>query len=106
MQKHILLIDDDRDELDILNDALETAGISSVCAWAPGAEQAFRILQDMVPDVIFLDLNMPKINGLACLKEIRKIKRLINIPVILYSTCINEETRKKASDSGASWCIQ
>jgi DNA-binding response OmpR family regulator len=106
MQKHILLIDDDRDELEILNNALETAGIDCVCAWAPGAEQALQMLHDTVPDIIFLDLNMPRINGLACLQEIRKIKELINIPVILYSTSINDETRKRASETGASWCIQ
>ena len=106
MQKHILLIDDDGDELDILRNALERAGIKSVCAWVPDAEQAIQVLQDTIPDFIFLDLNMPKINGLTCLKEIRKMKRLINIPIILYSTSINEETRKKASETGASWCIQ
>lgn len=106
MLKHILLIDDDKDELEILNNALEVAGIDSVCAWAPGAEQALMMLQHSIPDAIFLDLNMPRMNGLACLKEIKKIKKLINIPVILYSTCINDETRKRASETGASWCIQ
>jgi DNA-binding response OmpR family regulator len=106
MLKHILLIDDDRDELEILNNALETAGIDSVCVWAPGAEQALQMLHNTTPDIIFLDLNMPRINGLACLQEIRKIKELINIPVILYSTSINDETRKRASETGASWCIQ
>jgi DNA-binding response OmpR family regulator len=106
MLKHILLIDDDKDELEILNNALEAAGIEGLCTWASDAEQALVMLQDSIPDAIFLDLNMPRINGLACLKEIKKIKELVNIPVILYSTCINDETRKRASETGASWCIQ
>ena len=106
MQSAILLIDDDVEELAIFNLALEAAGIERLVVWAGSAEVAFRMLRQLLPGFIFLDINMPKINGLGCLAELRTMEQLRTTPIILYSTYISAETRQKAFAMGASQCIE
>ena len=101
-----MLIDDDDDELEIFIIALNESGVEYNCNFARSAEQALMILQGLVPDFIFLDINMPKINGFKCLQEIKKIKDIKDTPVIIYSTGINDENRRDALAMGASACIQ
>lgn len=105
MRKHILLIDDDEDELQIFMAALNDAGIPAKCTYAKSAEQAFRILDYLTPDLIFLDYNMPKINGLRCLKEIKQMNKVQDVPVILYSNFISNEMNQKAAELGVHVCI-
>lgn len=107
MEQLILLIDDDKEELDILTLALDAAGIKHVmCAWAKTAEYAYRLFEQIVPDLIFLDYNMPKINGLDCLKQLKRIDKVKDVPVIFYSTSISEDTKQRALEIGAEYCIQ
>jgi two-component system chemotaxis response regulator CheY len=106
MVRSILLIDDDADEIEILNEAVEMAGSDSTCNWAEGAEVAYGVLRVSMPDLIFLDYNMPGHNGLACLEEIKKKKELQHIPVVMYSTCIDNSLRQEAMNRGAFRCIQ
>jgi CheY-like chemotaxis protein len=107
MEQLVLLIDDDREELDILTLALDAAGINTImCAWAKSAEYAFHLFEHIVPDFIFLDFNMPKMDGLACLKQLKKINRIRDVPVVFYSTSINEDIKKQALETGADCCIQ
>jgi CheY-like chemotaxis protein len=106
MQKVVLLIDDDEEEMIILSNAFEIAGLDRTCKWVNSTEEALQFLQQTVPDCIFVDLNMPKKNGLACLQEIKKMDSLSDVPVVLYSTSVDGETTKKAREAGVTWCIQ
>ena len=106
MTKHVLLIDDDRGEQEDLLEAFKIAGIECECSWVPGPEKAYSLLDQVQPDVIFLDLNMPKTNGLTCLYELKKTSKHRHIPVILYSTAITDETRRKAMKEGALGCVR
>src|SRR3954471_22769919 len=106
MKKYILLIDDDEDELEIFSEALEEIKMPMSCIQSRSAMAAMSLLDYLVPDCIFLDLNMPGMNGLVCLEEIKKIKSLSDVPVILYSNWITEETSKKAIGAGAAGCIK
>jgi two-component system chemotaxis response regulator CheY len=106
MVKSILLIDDDADEISILSEAVEMAGSESTCDWAEGAEKAYGVLKVARPDLILLDYNMPGADGLVCLEEIKKKKELQNIPVIMYSTCIDYDMQQEAMNKGAFRCIQ
>ncbi len=106
MIKSILLIDDDADEIGILSEAVEMAGSDSKCDWAEGAEKAYGVLRVTRPDLILLDYNMPGADGLVCLAEIKKKKELQDIPVIMYSTCIDYDMRQEAMNKGAFRCIQ
>lgn len=106
MVKSILLIDDDADEINILSEAVEMAGSDSTCDWAEGAEEAYGVLKQARPDLILLDYNMPGANGLVCLEEIKKKIELRHIPVIMYSTCVDNDLQQKAMTRGAFRCIQ
>jgi len=101
-QKIVLLIDDDEDEHEIFESALKHAATSANFISANSCEEALEILKNVNPDYIFLDVNMPKINGMTCLEEIKKISRIAHIPVYMYSTGMNAHDGKKALQLGAT----
>lgn len=105
MKKHILLIDDDEDELALFVDALSQVKTPYKCTWAKNGEQALQQLLYLTPDIIFLDLNMPGMNGLECLDAIKQQSRLQDCPVILQSTALTADWRDKGIRLGAASCI-
>ena len=62
---------------------------------------AMAILNDNLPDIIFLDVNMPGLNGFEVLAYIRREPRLMKIPVIIITSDDQPETAKKALQGGA-----
>jgi DNA-binding response OmpR family regulator len=106
MNNLVLLIDDDEDEFQILKDALQRCLPSYICTWVQNKDDALKFLEDITPTVILLDLNMPKISGIDCLKILKNSEKHKNIPVILYSTCITGQTRDKAHRLGALRCLE
>ena len=59
-----------------------------------------------LPNVLFLDLNMPRKNGFECLNEIKLNNDLQNLPVIILSTSFNPDTIDELYDSGAQYYIR
>lgn len=106
MSRKILLIDDDEDELYFFTEALNETSYSFTCIAALSVEEGMKILDHTRPEFIFLDINMPKINGFEGLKLIKKLDSIRHIPVILYSTAITEEVVKKGVLQGATACMQ
>lgn len=84
----IFLVDDDRDDREIFIEALAEIDNSVNCITAENGEDAIKKLKagSFIPTYIFLDLNMPRMNGRECLVEIKNMKQLENIPVIIYTT--------------------
>lgn len=83
------LIDDDEDDREIFSLALNASNPSSTYVTATNGEDALRILEDQpdfIPDFIFLDLNMPFMDGRSCLKELKKIPKLRDVPIIMFTT--------------------
>jgi CheY-like chemotaxis protein len=100
-----LLIDDDQDDQEIFTLALEDSGLDLQCVISNNASEALqRLTQDdtFLPNYIFLDLNMPRINGVQLLTEIKKISRLKHIPVIIYSTSSHPKDKEATQKLGAS----
>lgn len=83
-----LLIDDDKDDQEIFKLALQDINERVVCLTADNGVEGLQILLSAIdlPHFIFLDLNMPQMNGKDCLAAIRRDPRLAEIPVIIYST--------------------
>jgi CheY-like chemotaxis protein len=106
MKKHILLIDDDKDELKLFMEALDNVPGSFKCTYANCASQGLDMLNYLHPDFIFIDYNIPQVNGMEMLTEIKKDRRLADIPVFLYSTSIPKPTREAAMALGAAGCIE
>ena len=103
MYPGILLIDDDDDDQFIFLTALENVAPDSHCDISNNALEAFQYLHTRVetPDIIFLDLNMPLMNGFEFLLILKSDPRLISVPVIIFSTSDNPEDQARAKDLGA-----
>ncbi|MEO6177063.1 MAG: response regulator [Flavobacterium circumlabens] len=88
LYKNILLIDDDRDDTDIFIEAINSLNKDIRCVAENNPIKALENLKssEKLPDLIFLDYNMPVINGCEFLQKMRKVQQLQQIPVILYST--------------------
>lgn len=88
------LIDDDIDDQEIFNQALEIIDIDVVCVMANDGVDALEKINknpSFVPDVIFVDMNMPRMNGLQCLENIKRINRFENVTLIIYSTSVDQK---------------
>ena len=105
MDKQILLVDDDTDDHEIFCMALEELDNCYKCVFAKDGMEALELLKNeknRIPDIIFLDLNMPRMNGIECLPEIKKIHRIRHVPVIMYSTSSDERIIEEVKDLGAA----
>ena len=98
------LIDDDMDDQEIFCMALQEVDMSVNCLFAKDGIHALETLSDekFTPDCIFMDLNMPRMNGDECLVEIKKNPRLQSIPVIMYSTTGDPKVIANSIQLGAS----
>jgi PleD family two-component response regulator len=106
MLKKILLIDDDEDEMEVLVNAFKRIGIHAEWEYEKRPENAVTVLKHFHPDLVFIDYNMPKINGLTCVQDIRAVESLEDIRLVLYSSNITEEIQLKANELGAISCIE
>ena len=89
MVRRILIIDDDVDDQELFVEAIAELNAPFSCETASNGEDGLQKLGDpsfQLPDLIFLDLNMPRLNGKQCLERIKSSMQLRDIPVIIYST--------------------
>ncbi|RBL93999.1 response regulator [Chitinophaga flava] len=102
----VLLVDDDIDDRMIFGDVLKELVPDIIYNEAINGEDALeRLGNGLVPDLIFLDLNMPRINGKQFLAEIRQIEHLKHIPVIIYTTSSHESDKRETRELGAAYFI-
>lgn len=97
----LLLVDDDEDEHEIFLSALKSIHKTIDFISAYSCEKALHLLKDLDPHYIFIDVNMPKTNGMICLQEIKKISRIAEVPVYMYSTGVNANDSQRALQMGA-----
>ena len=84
----ILYVDDDAEDIDLFQDVLKTVDPSIQYLTARNGPEALALLNNLptLPDHVILDVNMPGMDGKACLQQIRKEKKFDGINVIVYST--------------------
>lgn len=106
--KSIFLADDDADDCLLFEDALREVSQQIKLTTANDGIELMDILDQKVPpppDVIFLDLNMPRKNGFECLTEIKHTEKLKNIPVVIFSTSSQPETINRVYEQGATYYV-
>ena len=98
MNKHhynLLLADDDEDDCAFFKEALDELSLSVSLVVVNDGVQLMDYLtansSNNLPDILFLDLNMPRKNGHECLKEIKEIEKLHSLPIIIFSTSLDIE---------------
>lgn len=106
--KNILIVDDDADDRFMFREALREIDTSISCSESENGKDALEMLtarKALLPDFIFLDLNMPPLNGFQFLSEIKKRKNLRHIPVIIYTTSRYESDKEETKRLGAAHFI-
>jgi CheY-like chemotaxis protein len=101
---NILLADDDSDDCHFFKKAIEELLLSATLKIVHDGEQLMNYLYDNpknLPDILFLDLSMPRKNGLECLSEIKQNKKLKDLPLVMLSTSNSKDTISKAFTIGA-----
>ena len=104
-QLNILLADDDTDDCNFFKKALEELSLSTQLTTVHDGEELMNYLSENsehLPNVIFLDINMPRKNGLECLSEIKQNEKLKDIPVVMFSTSNSWDKINKLFKTGAN----
>jgi CheY-like chemotaxis protein len=97
------MVDDDEDDQMLFKEALKQVSGSVRCDTAiNGADALEKLKLIPPPDMIFLDLNMPVMNGFECLMALKKEQFYQDIPVIIYTTANDTATIEKSRKLGAS----
>ena len=102
--KNIWLAEDDLDDQEIFDDALKQILPNALLTMAANGEELLKKLNAAaeVPDILFLDINMPYQNGLSCLVEIRINRRFSKLPIVMFTGSQSPMDMEKAYDNGAN----
>lgn len=93
-QLNVLLADDDTDDRSFFEKALREIPIETHLTFVQDGEQLMNYLSENsehLPDVLFLDLNMPRKNGFECLYEIKEDNKFKDLSVVMFSTSFPQD---------------
>jgi CheY-like chemotaxis protein len=99
--KQILLVDDDQDDKYFFSKALSESGKEINLVTASNGKEAIEKISFAMPDLVLLDLNMPVMNGIAFLRQIKKDKLMRDLPVIIYTDGLSIFDENEALELGA-----
>ncbi len=105
----LLLADDDKDDCGFFKDALEELPVSAELTTVHNGEQLMHLLAERngeLPNLLFLDLNMPRKNGFECLSEIKLNEKYKNLPVVIFSTSFDQDVVNLLYKNGAHYYIR
>jgi len=99
----LLIADDDDDDKEMFQEVVAEIDQCIRCIKAVNGFEAVQLLEkgEFVPDFIFLDLNMPRMNGKQCLQYLKKNEKLRSIPAIVYTTSKSPQDKEETKKLGA-----
>lgn len=95
----ILVAEDERDIRELINFTLTFAG--HTLTLAPNGEDALKLAQEVIPDLIMMDVRMPKMTGYEACREMKKIDSISSIPVVFLSAKGQDDEVQTGLDAGA-----
>jgi len=102
----ILFVDDEEDDLLFFKEALDRLNISYKLSAAQSCQGVFgHIDSEEVFDIIFLDINMPVMDGKACLKAIKSNDQYKDVPVIIFTVSTSREDIDEVYNAGAHYYL-
>ena len=102
---NILLVDDDLDECDLFTTALKQVANDFELKHVIECSDLLSTIKETRPDIVFLDINMPGMSGIECLKNIRAEKKYQSLPIIIYSTSNNRVNIQEAYENKANYYV-
>ena len=98
----ILYVDDDGDDREMFSDAVREIDPQISCIVFDSGQSVLDYLQTTgtLPNYIFIDINMPRMNGYECAKAIKSKRKLKNIQIIMYSTSFNPHELAEFTELG------
>lgn len=104
---HVLIADDDEDDTDLLLGEL-TQQINPLEACFVRDGEEFQNFLGTIPplDLIFLDINMPKRDGIECLRWMKAQQLFRDVPVVIYTTSNHPRDKKICEELGASFYVK
>ncbi len=109
MPKTIVILDDDLDDLEMMRYVLKKSDPNIYCVTFNNPVDVIKELcteGSVVPNYIFIDLNMPMMLGSECLSILRMIARLDDTPLIMFSTSMPDDVANSLKRSGATFTFQ
>lgn len=100
---NVLIVEDDRRMAQSL--AAQIGVLGHTVAISYGPRMALQQLNEVIPDVIFMDINMPGIDGLEVLRFLRRDPMTMDVPVVIVSAEEQEQSKKAALEAGANYYI-
>lgn len=103
----VVYAEDDIEDYSFFTEVMELIDPQIECMNAIDGAQVMKYLEEsgVIPDYIFLDVNMPTMDGKACLKAIKTDPRFINIPTIIYTTAPNPLDQELCMQLGAAYYL-
>ena len=104
----LLFVDDDSDDTFLFREILAEVNPSLLFTSAVNGEDALQKLTApgaLLPQLIFMDLNMPRMGGKECVSAIKGHDNLKHIPVIMYTTSSYAKDKEEALQAGATYYI-
>jgi len=104
---NIFYVDDDQEDRLFFNEVVAEVIPGSSCELVADGALAIRKLKGMKihPDIIFLDIGMPLMDGVSCLREIKGHQKLRNIPVVIFSSSLDTDVHSQLRKLGAASVI-
>jgi len=98
----VLMIDDDEDDCMVFKMALAETDRDVKFIYLNGCDGMEATIQQTNPDLIFLDINLPRVNGIECLEQIKQSPNSEKIPVVMYSSSELPKDLTAAFEKGAA----
>lgn len=104
----IFYTDDDQDDIEFFREIINSFGSGYSLVTQNNGDQLLHALNNPPPNphLLFLDINMPGLNGLEVLKKIRESRNPENLPIVMFSTSGDVNTINKSRELGANYYVQ
>jgi PleD family two-component response regulator len=103
MRYNVLIVEDDRQMAQTLASMLDVLGHNVVVCYGP--RMAIQQLSEVIPDVIFMDINMPGVDGLEMVRYLRRDPATAELPVVIVSAQDQQDSQTAAKEAGANYYI-
>ena len=97
--KKILIVDDEQDIVESLKFVLEASGYTCYCDY--NGEDGLRLAKEIIPDLMILDVMMPKINGFKISRLLKFDNKYKNIPILMVTARTQDEDKLIGEETGA-----